>query len=163
MSAAIDAIKERHGIQKISVAGFSGGGHVVASLLTMRSDVECAVPASANSAPKMRWTMRGLTQDLTGYSDSFEPGEHLSAALAATGVRVFVLGDLNDMNVPWSTQLVLAKRLKQLGVAVEELEGEGTGPARHDLAGSSTLIGSMCMKGATTQEILERVKQGLKG
>ena len=132
-------------------------------MLTMRSDVECAVPASANSAPKMRWTMRGRTQDLTGYSDSFEPVEHLSASLAATGVRVFVLGDPNDTNVPWSTQLPLAKRLKQLGVAVEELEGEGAGPERHALAGSSTLIGSRCMKGATTPEILERAKQGLKG
>ena len=92
MSAALDEIKKRHGISSLSVAGQSGGGHVVASLLTMRSDIDCAVAASSPSSPRMRWMAAGRTKDFTGL-DSFEPTEHLSAATGKPGLRVFVLGD----------------------------------------------------------------------
>ena len=104
----------------------------------------------------------GRTKDFTGL-DSFEPTEHLSAATGKPGLRVFVLGDPQDSNVPWSSQVVLASKLKEIGVSVEVLEGEGTGPSRHFLSGSSTLIASLCMKGTPQEEILRQARQGLKG
>ncbi len=163
ISAAIDEIKRRHGLRDIAIAGQSGGGHVVASLLGYRSDVVCAVPTSAVSSPRMRWTQMNARTDTTGYADSYEPTEHLDRSRMNPALRVFVLGDPNDGNVPWSTQTVLADRLRALGVPVELLTGEGRGSMHHGLARSATQIAALCAKGASTEHILERASRGLNG
>jgi hypothetical protein len=162
VSAAIDEIKRIHRIERINIAGQSGGGHVVASLLGFRADIRCAVAASAVSAPKARWIAKGLARDTTGYGDSYEPVEHLDRIVSA-GLRVFVVGDPHDMNVPFATQVILADRLKTRGVDVQIIQAEGGGSENHVLARSSILIGTMCMKGATTEQILDRAARGLKG
>jgi hypothetical protein len=163
VSAAIDEIKKRHGIQEISIAGLSGGGHVVASLLGYRSDVVCAVPTSAVSSPSLRMKLRGWTVDATGYSDSHEPMEHLDKTLMHPGLRVFVLGDPADRNVPWAVQTALADRLRTLGVKVEVLQAEAVGPDRHVIVGSALLIGALCTLHQSTEDIQQRAAKGLKG
>ena len=42
-------------------------------------------------------------------------------------------------------------------------EGEGVGPERHGMLQSALLVGSMCLKGLSTDEIRQRAAQGLKG
>ncbi|MES2956514.1 MAG: hypothetical protein V4711_13740 [Pseudomonadota bacterium] len=163
VSAAIDEIKKRHEIQEISIAGLSGGGHVVASLLGYRSDVVCAVPTSAVSSPAMRMKLRGWTVDATGYSDSYEPMEHLNKTLMNPELRVFVVGDPADTNVPWAVQTALADRLRTLGVKVEVLQAEAVGPERHVIVSSALLIGALCALKQTTEEIQQRAAKGLKG
>jgi dienelactone hydrolase len=163
VSAAIDEIKRRHGIQEISIAGLSGGGHVVASLLGYRSDVVCAVPTSAVSSPSLRMKLRGWTVDATGYSDSYEPMDHLDKARLNPELRVFVLGDPADTNVPWAVQTALADKLRAQGVAVEVLQAEAVGPERHVIVSSALLIGALCTLNHTTEQIRERAAKGLKG
>jgi hypothetical protein len=163
VSSAIDEIKKVHKLTDISVVGQSGGGHVVASLLTYRSDIVCAVPASSVSSPRMRWQLRGQAMDFTGFVDSYEPVDNLAQGRFNPKLRVFVLGDPQDSNVPWNTQLPLAVRLRELGVQVEVLEGQGSGRERHGLNASALMIGSLCSQGHTTPEILIKTKEGLKG
>ncbi len=163
MSAALDAIKVRHGVSEWSLVGLSGGGHIVASLLGWRQDIVCAVPASSVSSPKLRWQALGRTSDLTGHADSHEPIEHLKREAFHPRLRVFVLGDPKDGNVLWSTQTPLAARLRELGASVETVTGEGSDAQRHALGGSGQLLGSMCLQDKTTQEILEVAARGLKG
>ncbi len=163
LSAALDEIKKRYSTEEFSIAGQSGGGHVVASLLTYRTDIVCAVAASAVSAPKARWQQNGWNLDSTGYSDSYEPTQYLQKAKSNDKLRVFVLGDPNDSNVPWSTQTLLADKLRELGVSVEVIQGEGAGSSHHGLSSSSTLVASMCLKGQSTEQILQRAARGLKG
>lgn len=163
ISAALDAIKQRHGIEELTVAGLSGGGHVVASLLGYRQDIVCAVPTSAVASPRLRMKMRGWTIDATGYNDSYEPIDHLNAERLHPSLRVFVLGDPQDANTPWAMQTTLADRLRSLGGAVEVLQGEGTGPERHVLLQSALVVGAMCLQGKTTDEIRQRAAEGLKG
>ncbi|MDI1275085.1 hypothetical protein [Polaromonas sp.] len=163
VSAAIDEIKKRHGIEEISIAGLSGGGHVVASLLGYRSDVVCAVPTSAVSSPSMRMKLRGWTVDATGYSDSYEPIEHLNKTRMNPGLRVFVLGDPADTNVPWAVQTALADRLQAMGVQAQILKAEGVGPERHIIVSSALLIGALCTLNQTTEDIQQRAEKGLKG
>lgn len=163
MSAALDEIKRRHGIQELVLVGLSGGGHTVASLLGWRADIVCAVPASAVSSPRLRWQGMGQTADLTGHADSYEPVEHLRRETFHPRLRVFVLGDPKDSNVTWATQTPLATRLKELGAAVELVTAEGGGPQRHFLGGSGQAVGSLCLRDRPTQEILEVAARGLKG
>jgi hypothetical protein len=163
ISAALDEIKKRHGIRELVIAGQSGGGHVVASLLSYRSDVVCAVPTSSVSSPRIRWTIKGLPRDATGYDDSYEPVEHLVRMKMNPKLRVFVLGDPQDLNTPWKSQIVLAEKLASIGVPVEVLEGEGVGLERHGLSASGARIGSLCAREETTPRILENAAKGLKG
>ncbi|MBL8522747.1 MAG: hypothetical protein JNN20_03560 [Betaproteobacteria bacterium] len=163
MSMAVDAIKKRHGIEELVLAGQSGGGHVTASLLAARNDIVCAVPTSSVSSPRLRQTMRKWTVDATGYDDSYEPVEHLDKSRMNAKLRVFVVGDPQDSNVLWAPQTILAKRLTEIGVANEILEGEGTGPARHGMARSARIVAGWCANDVSTAEIVQRAKAGLKG
>ena len=163
VSAALDLIKTRHAISELVLVGLSGGGHTVAALLGWRSDIVCAVPTSSVSSPKIRWQSMGRTTDLTGYADSYEPVDHLKREIFHRKLRVFVLGDLRDSNVPWSTQLPLATRLKELGASVELLSGEGSDSQRHALGASGRLIGALCLQDKSTQDILQAAGRGLRG
>jgi hypothetical protein len=163
VSSALDAIKARHRIGEFGLVGLSGGGHTVAALLGWRTDIVCAVPASSVSSPRLRWQALGLASDVTGTTDSYEPAEQLLAGHFHPGLRVFVLGDPKDTEVPWASQTPLAQRLRELGVAAEILTGEGTGVKRHVLGSSGLAIGAMCLAGKPTADILEAARRGLKG
>ncbi|MRD49647.1 prolyl oligopeptidase family serine peptidase [Caenimonas koreensis DSM 17982] len=161
VSAALDALRRKHGITRFVVSGLSGGGHTVAALLGWRSDIVCAVAASAVSSPRMRWQAMGQSQDVTGHSDSYEPVEHLAHLARGTmhpQLRVFVLGDLKDSNVPWATQLPLATRLQQMGVPTQLLNAEGSDAQHHALSDTTRAVGAACAKGVGTPDIVELVK-----
>ena len=163
ISAALDKIKDRLKIKEFVVAGQSGGGHVTSSLITYRADIVCAVPTSAPSSPRVRWTIKGLKKDETGYSDSYEPTEHIQRASVHEKLRVFVLGNPDDTNVVWPSQVIMADKLKDAGIPVETLHGKGTGPAGHGLKNSARIVAGWCFKDLPTQEIVRKAAAGLKG
>jgi len=163
MSAALDEIKKKHALGELVLAGLSGGGHVVASLLGYRSDIVCAVPTSSVSSPKMRVQLRGWTIDATGYNDSYEPMDRLRKDAMHPALRVFVLGDPADTNVPWAVQTALADRLRAIGVHADVLTAEATDPDRHFVLQSALLVGAMCLRDSSTEQIQQRAAQGLKG
>jgi dienelactone hydrolase len=163
ISQALDVLKTRWGVEEYVIAGQSGGGHVTASLLTLRSDIVCAVPTSSPSSPKVRWQLAGRTNDTTGYADSYEPTQHLQAVKPHPNLRVFVLGDPNDKNVYWPSQTVLAEKLSALHIPHSVLQGTGIGPDMHGLSNSSRLVASWCFKNLLTPEIEQRAQKGLKG
>lgn len=163
ISAALDLLKERLGVEEWIVAGQSGGGHVTASLLSLRNDIVCAVPTSSASSPRIRWELAGRTRDTTNYSDSYEPTQFLARDRMHPKLRVFVLGDPQDKNVFWASQTVLADALQKLNVPVSLLRGEGTGPDAHGLSRSARIVASWCYKDMPTSEIEALSLKGLKG
>jgi pimeloyl-ACP methyl ester carboxylesterase len=163
LSAALDALKKRLSIKELSIAGQSGGGHVVAALLVTRADVICAVPASAVSSPRARWIIRGRKGDSTGYADSYEPTEFLAKEGKHSGLRLFVVGSPEDTNVYWTSQLLLPGRAKTLGIPTMVLTGTGSGAAKHGMSNSARLVAGWCNSGLTDEQILERSKAGLNG
>jgi hypothetical protein len=162
INAALDALKQKWGIQEFVIAGQSGGGHVTAALLTMRNDIICAVPTSAPSSPSIRWRLRGLNRDTTGYTDSYEPTEKLNKSMMHPNLRVFMVGDPEDANVLWPSQIVLAEKLTTQNIPVEVIKATGVGSERHGLSNSSRKVGSWCFQDLPTETILKR-SQGLKG
>jgi acetyl esterase/lipase len=163
ISAALEKIKERLKIKEFVVTGQSGGGHVTSSLITYRADIVCAVPTSAPSSPRVRWTLKGLTKDTTGYRDSYEPTEHLRKDKVHAMLRVFVLGNPDETNVVWPSQVVMAAKLKDAGIPVETLHGKGTGPDGHGLSNSARIVAGWCFKDLPTQEIMRKAAEGLRG
>src|SRR5262245_61208629 len=73
VNAALDRLKEQFGWDLISLAGQSGGGHLVGALLARRTDVDCAVIASGNVAVRKRLQELGLAADVTGFTDFIDP------------------------------------------------------------------------------------------
>lgn len=163
LSAALDKIREKLKFKELVVAGQSGGGHVTSSLITYRNDIVCAVPTSAPSSPRVRWTIKGLTKDTTGFRDSYEPTEHLDKAAMSKSLRVFVLGNPNDRNVVWPSQTVFADALKKIGVPVVTLQGEGTGADAHGLRDSAHKVAGWCFHDMSTDEIVRKAAKGLRG
>jgi hypothetical protein len=163
ISVGLDELKKRLGIDEFVLVGQSGGGHVTASLITLRSDVVCAVPASANSSPRIRWQTLGWTRDATGYDDSYEPHEHVDKSRMHPKLRVFVLGDPNDKNAVWASQTILADKLRTAGVPVEVLTGEGVGAQAHGLGRSALAVAGWCANNVPTIEIVRRAADGLRG
>jgi predicted esterase len=143
VSAALDQLRTRLGIERYSVVGFSGGGHVAVSLVAWRTDLTCVVLASSVSSPRKRWGMKGMTRDITGYEDSVEPVELLNER--REGLRVLIVGDPADTNTPWQTQRPIGERLKALGAEVAEVMSEGEGPERHDVSRHARAVGRDCM------------------
>jgi pimeloyl-ACP methyl ester carboxylesterase len=162
ISAAMDSLKQRHGIEEWVVAGQSGGGHVTAALLTQRNDIVCAVPTSAPSSPRIRWELMGRNRDTTGYTDSYEPSKFLVRAQMHPALRVFVLGNPEDRNVFWPSQVVLADALKTAGIPVEVIEAPGSGPDGHGLSNAARVVAAWCAKNLSTADILARAAKGLK-
>lgn len=163
ISAGLDELKKRFRIEEFVLVGQSGGGHVTASLITHRSDIVCAVPASANSSPRIRWQTLKWTRDATGYDDSYEPHEHLVKSLMHPKLRVFVLGDPNDKNAVWASQTVLADKLRSVAVPVEVLTGEGGGENAHVVGQSAVTVAGWCANNISTEEIVRRAAAGLRG
>jgi pimeloyl-ACP methyl ester carboxylesterase len=163
VSAMLDRLKERHGIEEFVLAGQSGGGHLTSALLTLRADIVCAVPTSAPSSPRIRWEMMGRSRDTTMYTDSYEPWRHVDAGRMHPRLRVFVLGDPHDNNVFWASQTVMADALADAGIAVQVLHGEGSGPESHGLSNSARRVASWCAKGMATRDMLHEAAKGLRG
>lgn len=163
ISAALDELKKRHGIEEWVVAGQSGGGHVTASLITERADIVCAVPTSAPASPRIRWEMMGRSKDTTNYADSYEPWKFVAKDKVNPQLRVFVLGNPQDKNVFWASQTVMADALQKAQIPVQVLEGEGTGPDAHGLSNSSRIVAGWCARDMRTEEMVVRAGKGLKG
>jgi CubicO group peptidase (beta-lactamase class C family) len=155
VSAGLDALKARFGIKELVVAGYSGGGHVTSSLLTLRNDIVCAVPGGAPSSPRIRWQLHQLTKDSTGHDDSYEPTEHLRKEAVHPRLRIFVVGDPRDRNGVWAAQVVMADKAREQGIAAAVIEGQGTGPTFHGGLGELTRrVAGWCGRDLSTDDIV---------
>ncbi len=163
ISAALDELKKRYGVEEWVIAGQSGGGHVTSSLITERADIICAIPTSAPSSPRIRWEIMGRSKDTTNYADSYEPWKFVVKEKTNPKLRVFVLGNPNDKNVFWASQTVMADALQKAQIPVQVLQGEGSGPDAHGLANSSRIVAGWCAKDVGTEEMVLRAGKGLKG
>lgn len=158
VSRALDTLAARHGVREWVLAGQSGGGHVAASLLVQRADVLCAVLASTPASPRLRWWLRGWPHDSTGHADSFEPLDHLRRDGHHPKLRIFVLGDPADRNVPWASQTILAQRARALGLNARVVALRGAGTIRHGLDDEAHRAAQGCAHDETDTRVLARTR-----
>jgi dienelactone hydrolase len=116
---ALDRLKNAFGWQRISLAGLSSGGHLVAALMARRGDIDCAVIASGNVAVRMRNQERGMRADVTVYSDFVDPIDLVSDVARHPPNKVIVLTDPRDKIVSAVGQTAYVQALRDVGVAVE--------------------------------------------
>lgn len=157
VDAAVDAIKARHGIQSYALSGQSGGGHLVASLLTRRDDISCAVITSGVASVRERSKIRGWGgRDITGFSSFFDPIDHVAQIPVKADRRIFVMGDPADSNVPFSTQADYHNALRAAGHHSALVRARGRGKSRHGLAHAGVHVVRDCIDGVRSDEIVRR-------
>jgi hypothetical protein len=120
VNAAVDRLKDRFGWNLISLAGQSGGGHLVGALLARRRDVDCAVIASGNVAVRRRLQELGLAADVTGFTDFIDPVDDVDQVARHPPRTVIMLTDPMDAVVTASSQRVFSAALRRAGVTVDQ-------------------------------------------
>ena len=157
VNAGLDALKRRYGIGTFALGGQSGGGHVVAPLLTMRDDVACAVATSGVLSVKQRAGLHGWPVDITGYRDFFDPVDHVDRIVRDPRRRMFVVGDPRDRNTPFVTQAAYAEAARAAGHDVWLIRAEATGGSFHALALTGFKVTQWCLEGLTPETIQARL------
>lgn len=140
--AALDLLRQRHGIDRLVLWGHSGGATAAAAMLTMgRSDVRCAVLTSAAFDYLERWRInrtRGGPAPSVQRGQAlaramYDPLAHLDGVVRDARRTVHVLGDPRDTITPFALQTGFARALQQAGHRAVVQQERGKPPEHHDL------------------------------
>ncbi|RIX49534.1 MAG: alpha/beta hydrolase [Rhodocyclales bacterium GT-UBC] len=153
LNAAVDAIRLRHGLKQVILAGQSGGSTAGAALLTLgRKDVQCAALGSGNYAVNALAEIKQIKMgkpprrgcDITGYCDAYDVIEHTDGIAADPARRILVIGDPQDQNTVFELQRAFYDKLRQAGHRVELIEVEGRGKERHNTTHATYRLAARC-------------------
>jgi hypothetical protein len=160
MNAAIDAIKQRYGYQRLVLAGQSGGARIVAQLLVLgRRDILCAVMGSGAYGVPLAKRGGHIPTNVFG-----EPGRrylvplhHAGSIASAPERRAFVIGDPRDVRTPFPGQREWAEKMQALGHHAVLLEGTARDPEHHGLSATAFRVAALCAGGESDREIAAQV------
>lgn len=156
--AALDAIKAKYNIGTYHMAGQSGGGGLVATMLNMRGDIGCAVIASGAVSVWMLAAQKGRNRDTNNSTDSYDPVDHVADIRKSPALRIFVLSSRHDQNVLFKTQEHYVKQLRRVGLAPVHVELPGTGTSFHGLSEFAKPALGWCAQGLPDAEIRRRLE-----
>src|SRR5262249_54599289 len=107
ISAALDAIKSRHGYTRLHLAGSSEGGHAAAALLARRTDLGCVVLASSLLSVHSGLAESGWDQDVTGNKHPVDPVALVDQVVKRPGLRIIVVTDPDDIVISARSQTLM--------------------------------------------------------
>ena len=164
VNAALDAIKQRHGIARFGVSAQSGGGPALGGILALRDDVPCAAFSSSLTAfdereralrePSRNPPLRQVTPD------PYDPIREVTAIRPSPDRRVFIVGDPNDKLIPLAAQQAYGDALKRQGVHVAMTTSAAVGDNRHSLGATGQRAVGWCLDALPDAEILTRMGKG---
>ena len=164
VNAALDAIKQRHGIAKLGVSSQSGGGPALGGVLALRSDVTCAAFSSSLTAFDER--EKALGEATRGpplhkvTPDAYDPIREVGNIKPRPDLRVFIVGDAGDKLIPLLAQQAYAEALKRQGVQVAMTASTAVGEVHHSLGATGQHAVGWCIDGLPDAEILSRMAKG---
>jgi hypothetical protein len=145
LAAALDALKERHGFKSFHMVGQSGGGHNVAALAEMRSDVGCAVMASAVLSVKSRELELGKVLGPRILA-SLDPADSVGKMQRKSGQRLIVLSDPDDQVVSFRSQLEFVDKVKAKGFPILHITAASGDEKFHGLSSTAHRAAIDCAK-----------------
>ena len=109
--AALDALKREYSFKRFHLVGQSGGGHTVAGLVQLRSDIGCAAIASGATSLRSMASDR-VGRPIVGEHRFYDPIDHVHAMKQRPDLRLFVVSDRKDKFVSYRSQLEFVERVK---------------------------------------------------
>lgn len=148
---ALDAIKARHGIQKLHLVGQSGGGHLVGALAALRDDVACAV---AGSAP-LSFDSRSfyLSDKVPEPQRFFNPVEYAPVLAKKPGLRLILVTDGGDARVFVDRQAAFVRSLARYGAKPQQYFVSAGDAMNHGVTNYSVAALRSCIAGKSADEI----------
>ena len=156
--AAFDALRERYGIERFAVSGQSGGGHLVGALLPARQDIACAAATSGVLAVGLRIRTKGWSTDITGYTDFYDPIDHVDEIPDDRERTILIIGDPRDVEVPFKTQRSYFEAVRDAGHDAWLISTKtGRGRKYHGLQDMGWDAIKYCAEGMPSEEIVQRL------
>lgn len=158
MRAALNQLKVRYGVGHYILAGQSGGGQIVAAMLSSRDDIEAVAISSGLLSVKQVSDYWEYRRDIPGsvLDDSenfYDPVDDVSNLPARSSPVIFIISDPEDATVPFYTQLRYVKALKRRGLNPFHFFANASGPNHHLLAEHAKLTAALFARGKTVREI----------
>jgi poly(3-hydroxybutyrate) depolymerase len=156
VSAALDAIKARHGYARLHLVGNREGGHTAAALLARRTDLGCVVLSSGLLSVRSWLAEYGRQEDDTGNKNPVDPIALVGQIGNRPDLRMFVLTDPDDTIMSARSQTLYAKQLMAAGLPARQIFAAAPDPAAHELWREAREISAACARGDTTDAIVAK-------
>jgi dienelactone hydrolase len=156
VSAALDAIKVRHGYARLHVTGYAEGGHTAAALLSRRTDLGCVVLASALISVRDWLSEFDRSDDVTGNKAPIDPVALVDRVAKRSDLRIFVVTDPDDVVISAGSQTNYAKRAAAAGLPVRQVFTAAPDPYAHALGRTGREIAASCAKGMSDDAIVAK-------
>ena len=146
-NAALDAIKQRYGFAVFHVYGHSGGGLLVAGLLTLRKDVGCAVAADGLLAPNPAPKASDPALQF------FDASAHVAAIAQNHAATILVVTDPKDTVVKAQNQTPFVQKLQVAGGKVDQFFVDAADDEHHFTTPDAEVVVTDCLGGASHDTI----------
>jgi hypothetical protein len=153
--AALDALKQRHGFKRFHIVGQSGGGHTVAAMLPMRSDVGCAVMTSGILSVKTNALDTGWPIN-SKIAASYDPIEFIDAIQVRPGQRMVVISDPDDRRASYHSQREFVDRVRANGLPILHVTAGASGAQAHELGWVGLRLAVDCANGIDDITLIRR-------
>ena len=151
-NAAIDAIKGRHGFTDLNMYGQSGGASLVGALLSMRTDINCAVPGSGRLVANATAIKRNnSTADPALHV--MNPYDGIPVIVRRSQAKIMVVTDPRDEAVTRDHQDPFVQALQRAGRQVEQYYVNASDPKHHGVAKYALAVTRECARGSTHDQI----------
>jgi pimeloyl-ACP methyl ester carboxylesterase len=145
LDAALDALMQRHKLQRLVIVGHSGGATAGAALLTLgRTRVACAVLTSGAYGLLERARLLGRSNDgrtdTTGSAQFYDPLDHVGGIARDPARRIVLIGNPDDRNTPFALQQRFADAVGKAGHRIELRTHAAEPPEFHDLKDRIALL-----------------------
>lgn len=164
MDAAIDILKQRLGLDRIAVAGQSGGSTISASLLTRgRTDIACAVLGSgAYELAALEYDImtshgKNVTKEAIAKA-VYDPSEHVDGIRRDPNRRIFILGDAADQRTPIDQQIRFNDDIEAAGHHVRFAFINAKGDLDHGAMQATIPTAGACLNGMSDDRIVAAVR-----
>jgi pimeloyl-ACP methyl ester carboxylesterase len=154
ISAALDAIKSRHGYTRLHLAGYSEGGHAAAALLARRTDLGCVVLASSLVSVRSRLAEAGRDQDVTGNKHPVDPVALVDQVIKRSDLRIIVVTDPDDVVISARSQTAYVRRASAASLPVQQIFAAATDSSAHDLWRAGLSVAADCAHGVRDDAIV---------
>jgi pimeloyl-ACP methyl ester carboxylesterase len=154
VSAALDAIKSRHGYTRLHLAGHSEGGHAAAALLARRTDLGCVALASSLLAVRSRLAEAGRDDDVTGNKHPVDPIALVHQVVKRPDLRIIVVTDADDVLISARSQTAYVRRAAAAGLPVQQIFAAAPDVYAHNLVRTGLSAAVDCARGVGDEAIV---------